>query len=391
MDNSNKKQNMGLAGNLTQTFMHSPLTLLLIIATYAIGIAGFMMTPRQEDPQISVPMADIFVQYSGASPEQVASLVTEPLERIMSEIPGVDHVYSASVRDQAVITVQFEVGEEMGPSLVKLYDKLESNMDLVPPGVSQPLVKPKGVDDVPIVSLTLWSDSLDDAAQSVSDIIAAGVTPSTMEFMDNITINAIQNFQDCGLPRDAEAVLLIETDGEENSAVNEMAKVEEAVSKNNVRKFARARDMTERDLLFAGRRIALNALANVKPNLILEDATVMRSKLPEMVSGIVDIAKKHALQVGIFGHAGDGNLHPTFLIDMKDKDEMGRTEKAVTELFQLAIDLDGTISGEHGIGVEKKPFLENQIGAEGIRLLQNIKKTFDPENLLNPGKMFDMV
>ncbi|OEU47158.1 MAG: hypothetical protein BA862_08280 [Desulfobulbaceae bacterium S3730MH12] len=234
-------------------------------------------------------------------------------------------------------------------------------------------------------------DSLDDAAQSVSDIIAAGVTPSTMEFMDNITINAIQNFQDCGLPRDAEAVLLIETDGEENSAVNEMAKVEEAVSKNNVRKFARARDMTERDLLFAGRRIALNALANVKPNLILEDATVMRSKLPEMVSGIVNIATKYDLQVGIFGHAGDGNLHPTFLIDMKDKDEMGRTEKAVTELFQLAIDLDGTISGEHGIGVEKKPFLENQIGAEGIRLLQNIKKTFDPENLLNPGKMFDMV
>ena len=234
-------------------------------------------------------------------------------------------------------------------------------------------------------------DSLDDAAQSVSDIIAAGVTPSTMEFMDNITINAIQNFQDCGLPCDAEAVLLIETDGEKNSAVNEMAKVEEAVNKNHVRKFSRARDMAERDLLFAGRRIALNALANVRPNLILEDATVMRSKLPEMVSGIVNIATKYDLQVGIFGHAGDGNLHPTFLIDMKDKDEMGRTEKAVTELFQLAIDLDGTISGEHGIGVEKKPFLENQIGAEGIRLLQNIKKTFDPENLLNPGKMFDMV
>jgi len=234
-------------------------------------------------------------------------------------------------------------------------------------------------------------DSLEDAAQSVSDIIAAGVTPSTMEFMDSITINAIQNFKDCGLPRDAEAVLLIETDGEKNSAVNEMAKVEEAVSKNNVREFSRARDMAERDLLFAGRRIALNALANVKPNLILEDATVMRSKLPEMVSGIVDIAKKYALQVGIFGHAGDGNLHPTFLIDMKDKEEMARTEKAVSELFQLAIDLDGTISGEHGIGVEKKPFLENQIGAEGIRLLQNIKKTFDPENLLNPGKMFDMV
>ncbi len=164
MDNTKNKHSLGLAGTLTQTFMHSPLTLLLLIATFAIGLAGFMMTPRQEDPQISVPMADIFVSYPGASTEQVASLVADPLERIMSEIPGVKHVYSASQRDQAVVTVQFEVGEEMGASLVKLYDKLQSNMDKIPPGVSQPLVKPKGVDDVPLVALTLWSDSLDDAA-----------------------------------------------------------------------------------------------------------------------------------------------------------------------------------------------------------------------------------
>ncbi len=164
MDNTKNKHSLGLAGNLTRTFMHSPLTLLLLIATFAIGLAGFTMTPRQEDPQISVPMVDIFVSYPGASTEQVASLVADPLERIMSEIPGVDHIYSASQRDQAIVTVQFEVGEDMGPSLVKLYDKLQSNMDKIPPGVSQPLVKPKGVDDVPLVALTLWSDSLDDAA-----------------------------------------------------------------------------------------------------------------------------------------------------------------------------------------------------------------------------------
>ncbi len=164
MDNSKNKQSLGLAGNLTQTFMHSPLTLLVLIATFAIGLAGFMMTPRQEDPQISVPMVDIFVSYPGASTEQVASLVADPLERIMSEIPGVDHVYSASERDHAMVTVQFEVGEDMGPSLVKLYDKIQSNLDKIPPGVSPPLVKPKGVDDVPLVALTLWSDSLDDAA-----------------------------------------------------------------------------------------------------------------------------------------------------------------------------------------------------------------------------------
>lgn len=233
-------------------------------------------------------------------------------------------------------------------------------------------------------------NSLEGAAQAVSDIISAGVTPSTMEFMDNATINAIQNFKDCGLPRDGAAVLLIETDGEKNSAVSEMAKVEKEVTKNDIREFSRAKTTAERDNLFAGRRVALNALASVRPNLILEDATVMRSKLPDMVRGITEIATRHDLQVGIFGHAGDGNLHPTFLLDMSDSDEKKRTEQAVAELFQLAIDLEGTISGEHGVGLEKKPFLKDQIGGEGIALLQNIKRTFDPKNLLNPGKMFDM-
>ncbi len=233
-------------------------------------------------------------------------------------------------------------------------------------------------------------NSLDGAAKAVAGIIAAGVTPSTMEFMDNVTINAIQNFKDCGLPRDAAAVLLIETDGDPNAAKAEIAKVGIEVEKCDLREFRRAKSTEERDALFAGRRAALNALASVRPNLILEDATVMRSKLPEMVRGITDIATKYDIQVGIFGHAGDGNLHPTFLLDKQDKDELARTEKAVVELFQLAIDIDGTISGEHGIGIEKKPFLKDQIGGEGIALLQNIKRTFDPLNLLNPGKMFDM-
>lgn len=233
-------------------------------------------------------------------------------------------------------------------------------------------------------------DSLDGAAQTVSDIIAAGVTPATMEFMDNETINAIQNFKDCGLPREAQAVLLIETDGQEQSAKAEMAKVKEVVQANNATDFSIAKTSEERDNLFAGRRVALNALASVRPNLILEDATVMRSKLPEMVRGIIDIANRHKVKVGIFGHAGDGNLHPTFLLDMKDEDEKARTDKAVKELFQLAIDLDGTISGEHGIGLEKKPYLKDQIGAAGIKMLQDIKMTLDPKNLLNPGKMFDM-
>jgi multidrug efflux pump subunit AcrB len=148
---------------MAKSFIHSPLTPLLLIASLAIGVLGLLMTPRQEDPQISVPMVDIFVQYPGASAKQVASLVADPLQRIMSEITGVKHVYSASMRGGAMVTVQFEVGEDMEASLVKLYDKLESNTDKIPPGVSPPLVKPKSVDDVPIVTLTLWSNQVDDA------------------------------------------------------------------------------------------------------------------------------------------------------------------------------------------------------------------------------------
>ncbi|PCH71642.1 MAG: acriflavin resistance protein, partial [Rhodobacteraceae bacterium] len=152
-----------MAGTLAKNFISSPLTPLLLIAMLALGLMGLVLTPRQEDPQISVPMVDIFFSYSGSSADQVASLATDPLERLMSEIQGVDHVYSVSQRDGAMVTVQFDVGEELGPSLVKLNDKIQSNLDRIPPGVSQPLIRPKGVDDVPVVTLTLWSQEVDEA------------------------------------------------------------------------------------------------------------------------------------------------------------------------------------------------------------------------------------
>jgi multidrug efflux pump subunit AcrB len=160
----NGDQHLGLAGKLARFFINSPLSPLLLVASLALGLAGLALTPRQEDPQISVPMIDIFFQYSGTSANQVAALATDPLERLMSEIPGVKHVYSVSERDGAMVTVQFDVGEEMGPSLVKLNDKIQSNLDKIPPGVSMPLIKPKGVDDVPVVTLTMWSHEVDEGA-----------------------------------------------------------------------------------------------------------------------------------------------------------------------------------------------------------------------------------
>ena len=154
---------LGLAGNIANFFIDSPLTPLLFFAALFIGLIGLMYTPRQEDPQISVPMIDIFIQYSGASAEDVANLAIAPLEGMMKEIPGVKHIYSASQHDHGIVTVRFKVNEEMGPSIVKVHDKLQSNMDKMPPGVSMPLVKPKGIDDVPVVTLTLWADGIYDS------------------------------------------------------------------------------------------------------------------------------------------------------------------------------------------------------------------------------------
>ena len=163
-------ESLGIAGRMARFFIRSPLSPLFYVAMLLMGLLGLVLTPRQEDPQISVPMIDIMVMYPGASAQQVANLAMQPLERIMSEIPGVKHVYSASQRGQGIVTVEFEVGELMGPSLVKVNDKIASNMDKIPPGVMPPLVRSKGIDDVPIVTLTLWSKDLDkDGIPDVDD------------------------------------------------------------------------------------------------------------------------------------------------------------------------------------------------------------------------------
>jgi multidrug efflux pump subunit AcrB len=154
---------LGIAGSVASTFINSPVTPMLLIAFLLVGIMGLIFTPRQEDPQISVPMIDVYVSYPGTSADQVRSLVTDPLERLLSEIPGVRHVYSATQRGQAIVTVRFYVGEDLGESIVKVNDKIRSNMDKIPPDVQRPLVKPVAIDDVPTVCVTLWSEEVDDS------------------------------------------------------------------------------------------------------------------------------------------------------------------------------------------------------------------------------------
>ena len=158
----NDEVDLGIAGKLTKAFITSPLSIILFFAMLGAGIIGLISTPRQEDPQISVPMIDLFVEYPGASSDEVANIVVKPLERLMSHILGVKHVYSVSDKGQGIITVEFDVGQEMNASIIKVRDKMLANLDFMPPGARQPLIKPKEIDDVPIINLTLWSKSLDD-------------------------------------------------------------------------------------------------------------------------------------------------------------------------------------------------------------------------------------
>ena len=181
--------NLGIAGRTARFFIRSPLSPLFYVAMLLMGLLGLIVTPRQEDPQISVPMIDIMIAYPGASAQQVANVAMQPLERIIDEIPGVEHVYSASQRGQGVVTVQFEVGLEMGPSLVRVNEKIASNMDKIPPGVMPPLVQTKGIDDVPIVTLTLWSKDTDgDGRPDVDDgqlrLLAQDVLQGVKEVSD---------------------------------------------------------------------------------------------------------------------------------------------------------------------------------------------------------------
>jgi len=159
------ENNLGIAGRITRQFINSPVTPLLMAAFLIIGLLGLMFTPRQEDPKISVPMVDILIKYPGASAEQIANLAINPLERLISEIPGIRHVYSASQRGSGMVTAQFFVGEDLGDSIVKVHDKIQSNIDAIPPGVSMPIVKPVGPDDVPVVTATIWSEdpAIDDS------------------------------------------------------------------------------------------------------------------------------------------------------------------------------------------------------------------------------------
>lgn len=274
------------------------------------------------------------------------------------------------------------VKDVSGYDMTKLFTGSEGTLCVITKIITKLLPAPEAKKAM----MAIFKD-LDNAGKAVSGIIAAKIIPATLEIMDNATIRTVEDYAKVGLPLDAEAVLLIEVDGNPIVVEKEATKVLEVLKANHADFVQIAKDDAERDKLWAARRAALPALAKLRPTTYVEDATVPRNKVPNFLRAVSSIAKKHNVTIGTFGHAGDGNMHPTIVCDIRDTEEMKRVYQAMDEMFKTAIELGGTLSGEHGIGLGKLAWMEQQHGPASMNAMKAIKRALDPNLILNPGKL----
>lgn len=233
-----------------------------------------------------------------------------------------------------------------------------------------------------------YFEDLAAAAGAVEKIITAGILPATLEFLDNTCLVAVEDFAHLGLDTKAGALLLFGDDGDLISIEQSVSKMAEiAKSSSGCRGVTLAADVAAADALLYARRCSLPALARLSSLSILEDIAVPRKSMAEAVKRIEAIGTKHGLRIGTFGHAGDGNLHPTIVLDKDDPREVAAAEAALAEIFALPLEFGGTITGEHGVGSAKLPYLEAKIGPTNMQLQRDIKKVFDPAGILNPGRI----
>jgi glycolate oxidase len=231
-------------------------------------------------------------------------------------------------------------------------------------------------------------EHMQDAATAVSKIMSARIIPSTLEYMDRDSICCVEEFLHRGLPVDAGAILLIEIDGMREDVEASAQTIERICKQTGAREVKKAQSSEEADDLWLARRSIAPALFRLRPHKISEDVTIPRSRLPEMVRKLGSLKEKHGLLLANFGHAGDGNIHVNILLDKNDPDQVRRAKNMVEEIFQLTVNLGGTLSGEHGVGITKAPFLGMEIDMVGVEMMKRIKRAFDPNGILNPGKIF---
>ncbi len=271
-----------------------------------------------------------------------------------------------------------------GYDLKRLFTGSEGTLGLITEALLRLVAKPK-------YALTALAefDSLVDASKTVNATLRAGIIPATLELMDQTAIACVEEALQLGLQIDVEASLLIETDGaHEQTVLQEIEAAAQICRENGARSVRLAQTQSERNSLWKARRSMSPALARKAPNKLGEDITVPRSAIPEVIRRLREISAKYNLPIVIFGHAGDGNLHPNILFDKRRPEQWAKVEQMVAEIFEASLAVGGTLSGEHGVGILKRPYLEHALGPISFDIQRQIKKTLDPLNILNPGKIF---
>lgn len=226
-----------------------------------------------------------------------------------------------------------------------------------------------------------------DASRAVTKILGAGIVPVAMEVIDDTAIATVEDYKQMGLPLDVEAILILETDGDEDQAEREIKKIAALCRQAGAREVHVAADEAEGLELMTARKSVSPSLVRRRPNKLGEDISVPRSALPEVVTRIKAISQRYNLPIPVFGHIGDGNLHPNILFDLRDEEEFARVEQAAEAIFEAAIDLGGALSGEHGVGMLKRRFIEQNVGPVAVAVMRAIKQALDPKGILNPGKV----
>lgn len=271
-----------------------------------------------------------------------------------------------------------------GYDITKLFVGSEGTLGLITSAVLKLIPKPKARG----TALILFKN-LEDVGRVVTKIMTSGIFPSALEFMDRDAIRAVEEFKPVGLPKDVSALLLVEVDGSPQS-VKEDIKAVEGLAKAMGLEVKVAEDEESAEKLWTARKSLGPALGNLRTGKINEDVVVPRVYLSEAIRDYRKVAEKYGLLMAIFGHIGDGNLHVNLLYDKKNKEEEERAERAVDEIFEITLRYNGSITGEHGVGLTKRKFLEYQFGPVGMEILRGIKKVFDPKNLFNPGKVITL-
>ena len=296
----------------------------------------------------------------------------------------VDYVLSLEVVLASGETIRFgsrNVKDVTGYRLSSLFCGSEGTLGIVTEVTLRVVPLPEATRTI----LAVYND-LDATAATVADIIGSGILPAALELMDKTVVNAVEDAAGIGLPRHAQGLLLIEVDGVEEAVEKEMRTIVEKARAHGAQEVIEARTAAERDNLWTARRSAYGVFARLAPNCIVEDATVPVSHVPDMIRHIREIADRYQLRVGILAHAGDGNMHPLIATDARDRKQWQRVQAANREIFEMAMQYNGTLSGEHGIGLAKTDYLPMALSDSTRDFMARIKQCVDPKGILNPGK-----